>query len=155
MKILRLLNKKYFSIVLIFLFGFNSFAEEQPIDIWNIDKKKVEEKDQNNSIIQKSEINDQTSFESNVYNMQSKTGNNIIELDQNINSESIKIIGLYDPEDNGLDINMWSNTDGNQIKKIFLKLDKLNLSQDATEIMNILMLTNSYNPKINISEKEF
>tara|TARA_B100000900_G_scaffold176378_1_gene149610 strand:- start:1 stop:1773 length:1773 start_codon:yes stop_codon:yes gene_type:complete len=155
MKILRLLNKKYFSIILFFLFGFNSFAEEQPADIWNIDKEKIEESDQNNSIIQKSKINDQTSFESNVYNMQTETGNNIVELDQNINSESIKIIGLYDPEDNGLDINMWSNTDGDQIKKIFLKLDKLNLSQDATEIMNILMLTNSYNPKINISEKEF
>jgi len=155
MKILRLLNKKYFSIALFFLLGFNSFAEEQPVDIWNIDKKIVEEKDQNNLIIQKKDINDQISFESNVYNMQSETGNNIIELDQNINSESIKIIGLYDPEDHGLDINMWSNTDGDQLRNIFLKLDKLNLSQDATEIMNTLMLTNSYNPKINISEKEF
>jgi len=39
MKILKLLNKKYFSIIIFFLFGFNSFAEEKPVDIWNIDKK--------------------------------------------------------------------------------------------------------------------
>ncbi len=155
MKILRLLNKKYFSIALFFLLGFNSFAEEQPVDIWNTDKKNIEEKNQNESIITKDEINDQTSFESNVYNMQSKNGDSIIELDQNIDSEQIKIIGLYDPEDYGLDINMWSNTDGDQLRNIFLKLDKLNLSKDAAEIMNILMLTNSYSPKNNITEKEF
>ena len=155
MKILKLLNKKYFSIVLFFLLGFNSLAEEQPADIWNIDKKKIEEKAQNDPIIKKDEISDQTSFESNVYKMQPETNTNTIKLDQNINSEQIKIIGLYDPEDHGLDINMWSNTSGDQLRNIFLRLDKLNLSKDATEIMNILMLTNSYNPKINISEKEF
>ena len=47
MKILRLLNKKYFSILLILLIGFSSYAEEQPVDIWNIDKKN---KDENSSI---------------------------------------------------------------------------------------------------------
>ena len=40
MKILKLLNKKHFSILLFFLIGFNLFAEEQPVDIWNLDKKK-------------------------------------------------------------------------------------------------------------------
>ena len=155
MKILKLLNKKHFSILLFFLIGFNLFAEEQPVDIWNLDKKKIEEINQNDSIKPKEEIDNQKTFESNVYNMQSETETNIIELDQNINSEQIKIIGLYDPEDHGLDINMWANTDGDRLRNIFIKLDKLNLSKDATEIMNILMLTNSYNPKINISEKEF
>ena len=41
MKILRLLNKKYLSIILIvFFIGSYSQAEDEPIDIWNIDKKK-------------------------------------------------------------------------------------------------------------------
>ena len=31
----------------------------------------------------------------------------------------------------------------------------MQLSQDATELMNIILLTNSYNPKINITEEEF
>ena len=43
MKILKLLNKKYFSIIIIFLFHLlMSIAEDQPIDIWNIDKKAIE-----------------------------------------------------------------------------------------------------------------
>ena len=42
MKILRLLNKNYFSIIFILFFGYYSYAEEQPVDIWNIDKKKLE-----------------------------------------------------------------------------------------------------------------
>ena len=37
MKILRLLNKKSFTIVLIILFGFSVYAEDA--DIWNIEKK--------------------------------------------------------------------------------------------------------------------
>ena len=39
MKILKLLNKKYFSIILIILFVQITQAEEKPVDIWNIDEK--------------------------------------------------------------------------------------------------------------------
>ena len=42
MKTLKLLNKKYFSIVLVLFFGLNLFAEEQPVDIWNIDKEQIQ-----------------------------------------------------------------------------------------------------------------
>ena len=41
MKILRLLNnKKIIIFFFIFLLNSNSIAEDQPIDIWNIEKKK-------------------------------------------------------------------------------------------------------------------
>ena len=40
MKILKLLNKKIISITLVCLIFFTSvFAEEKPIDIWNLEKK--------------------------------------------------------------------------------------------------------------------
>ena len=43
MKILKLLNKKILSLIIIFLLSsFDSIAEEEPIDIWNIDKKEIE-----------------------------------------------------------------------------------------------------------------
>ena len=42
MRILKLLNKKYFIIIFIF-FSFNSHAEEKPVDIWNIDKENIEQ----------------------------------------------------------------------------------------------------------------
>ena len=87
--------------------------------------------------------------------MQTNNESNDIEFEEKLNSKNIKIVGLYDPEDYGLDINMWSNSDGDQIKNIFLKLNKINLSKDASEIMKISMLTNAYYPQKNISEAEF
>ena len=43
MKLLKLLNNKYLSIIIIFSFSsIFAIAEDQPIDIWNIDKKSIE-----------------------------------------------------------------------------------------------------------------
>ena len=155
MKILKSLSKNFFFIFIILVIKFNSLAEDQPVDIWNIDKKEEKE----NSIISNSsfekEIKDKKELESNIYKMQSPKQPDIIELDQNVDSKIIKIVGLYDPEDYGLDINMWSNSDGDQLKNIFSKLKKINLSDDAKEIMKISILTNSYYPQKNISEEEF
>ena len=67
----------------------------------------------------------------------------------------IKIVGLYDPADNGLDINMWSKSNGDQIQNIFKRINKINLSKDASEILNILLLTNAHYPEINISKNQF
>ena len=52
-----------------------------------------------------------------------------IELDQDLNYKKIKILGLYDPEEFGLNINMWSNSDGDQLKNIFAKLNNMSLSK--------------------------
>ena len=41
MKILKLLNKKYFSIIFFLFIGLSVHAEDQPADIWNIEKKKL------------------------------------------------------------------------------------------------------------------
>tara|TARA_B100001057_G_scaffold73380_1_gene67696 strand:+ start:173 stop:1945 length:1773 start_codon:yes stop_codon:yes gene_type:complete len=155
MKISKLLNKKFFSILLILFFGLNSNAEEQPVDIWNIDKKKIENNSSGSEI--KNLDNDETkyNFESDIYKMQSKKADDSIKLDENVGIDEIKIYGLYDPEDYGLDMNMWLNSDGNQLRNIFSKLDKIDLSNDATELMKISLLTNSYSPKKNITEKEF
>ena len=78
--------------------------------------------------------------------MQPKTIKNQIEFDQNLASDQVRILGLYDPEENGLDINMWSNSDGDQLKNILQK-KKMEFSEDAKEIMNISVLTNSHYPK--------
>ena len=157
MKILKLLNKKNFSIILALFFSLASFAEEQPVDIWNLEK----DKDNSNNTLSINEENitenNQSEFgvESDIYKMQSKKKKNLIELDQNLNKKDIKILGLYDPEDYSLDINMWSNSDGDQLKRIFSKIHKIDLSDDATEIIKIALLTNAHSPKKNISEKDF
>ncbi len=87
--------------------------------------------------------------------MQSSKNNNSIKLEEDLTLNKTEIFGLFDPDDNGLDIDMWTNSDGDQLKNIFLKIDKINLSKDASEIMKISLLTNSYPPTKNILEKDF
>ena len=156
MKILRLLNNKKIIIFLsIFLLNSNSIAEDQPIDIWNIDKKKVEENHSSEKNIIEGNDSKKKLFESDIYKMQSDKKNNEIELDQDLSSRELKIFGLYDPEDYSLDINMWINSDGDQLRNLFTKLNKIKLSDDAVELVEITILTNAYYPKKNITEQEF
>ena len=152
MKISKLLNKKYLSIIIIFLFSsFCVIAEEKPVDIWNIDKKVIETESEINSSDEKIEV----STESNIYSMQADKKKDPIKLDQELVSKEIKIVGLYDPEEYGLSINMWSNSDGSNLKNLFASINKFDLSNDASEILNISLLTNAYYPSQNISEQEF
>ena len=155
MKILKLLNKKKIIFILTFLFSLDVFAEDKPVDIWNLEKeilkKKSIEKNQNTKDV----IQELENTESSIYKNQSKKKNKTIMLDETLNTKDIKIIGLYDPDDYDLDINMWSNSDGQQLKNIFSNLNNLDLSNDASEIMEILMLTNTFYPKKNITEDEF
>ena len=153
MKILKLLNKKYFLIIIILLLGLNAQAEDNPVDIWNIEEEKIKTTSEKTSSTQIEK--NKTEKEVSIYEMQSQNPTNVINLDQNINSQSIKIVGLYDPEDYGLNINMWANSDGDQLKNILSKLSKINLSKDANEIVQIALFTNSYYPEKNIKEKEF
>ena len=153
MKILRLLNKKIFLFLLISFLGLNVHAEDQPVDIWNIDKN--ENNISNDQPIENKPSDSTEINESNIYKMQSQKKLDPIELDVSLDNEKINIYGLYDPEDYDLDISMWSNSNGDQLKTIFSRLNKIDLSNDASEIMKIVLLTNAYLPTKNISEKEF
>ena len=130
-------------------------AEEQPVDIWNLDKKLEDNVLSDSKKIEQQDIEIETSSEIDIYKMQTHKKKNSIELDENLIENKTELFGLFDPEDNSLDINMWSYSDGDQLKKIFSKLDKITLSEDASEIMRVSLLTNAYSPKKNISEKEF
>ncbi len=155
MKILRLLNKKYLSIILIIIF-FNTdvSSEDKPIDIWNINEEQVDSID-SKDISLSTESENKSIQESSIYGLQSQKQIDTVEVDSKLFSKEIKIIGLYDPEDYNLKIDMWSNSNGDQLKNLFSNLDKLDLSEDASDLMNIVLLTNAHYPKKNISEKEF
>ena len=155
MKILKLLNKTYLSILIILYFSMvNSFSENEPVDIWNIDKEQIQENSEDKELISTTESELGTE-KIDVFNMQTKKRSDSIKVDETLNSKEIKIIGLFDPEDFGLKIDMWSNSNGDQLKYLFNNLAKINLSSDASELMNIVLLTNAYYPKKNISEKDF
>ena len=151
MKILKLLNKNFFFIFFIYLVFLNPIhAEDNPIDIWNLEKKENETVEE--TVTSKGENNnDQIS----VFDMQSDKNTGSIELDENLISKEVKIVGLYDPEEHGLTIDMWTNSDGQKLKSLFDSLEKINLSNDALEIMEVSLLTNAHYPNQNITENEF
>jgi len=150
MKNLKLLNKKYLLVILFFFFEFTAQSQE-PVDIWNNEEKKTIE---NNDVNQSNEEKD--IIQNSIYKMQSQKDDELnIKEDLTLASNKIKIIGLYDPSENGLDIDMWSNSNGDQILNIFKRINKMNLSKDASNILNILLLTNAHYPVINISKDQF
>ena len=152
MKILKLLNKVHLSIFIIIislLTVIDLKAEEELVDIWKIEKK---EKNKDN-------INEEELFDNSTINNSTNITNDYdsVEIIQNLELENNKIIlaGIYDPADNGLSMDMWSNSDGNEIIKIFNRLKKIKLSNDSKRILDIALLTNSYFPKKNMEEEIF
>ena len=80
MKILKLLNKKNLSIIIFSLLSFSSFAEDKPVDIWNLEKQEVETiSEENLSVENKKEVS-----ESSIYKMQSDKNEDSIKLDQEL-----------------------------------------------------------------------
>ena len=150
MKSLKLLNKKYLSIILFYLLFGPTAHSQEPIDIWNIEKKLPTES------IEIIDNNEEDTIQNSIYKMQTQKDSELnIEEDETLTSSKIKIVGLYDPAENGLDINMWSQSNGDQILNIFKRINKIDLSKDASEILDILLLTNAHYPKINISKDQF
>ena len=153
MKILKLLNNKSFSIFCCFFIFFsqNLSAEDDLVDIWDLEEMSKKEILSDNNKIQEENINKNKIFEIQSY----KTNLESIVEDQNLSSKKNNIVGIYDPEDNDLSIEMWVNSDGANILKIIKKVQKINLSDDATAILNLALLTNSYFPQKNINNEQF
>ena len=152
MKNLKLLSKKLLFIIFILFTSFKVYSSDKPVDIWKINEKNNDQNSETNLSIEA--INDSSS-EITIYNNKSNDDTLRIVQDSSINSKKIKITGLYDPQDYDLSINMWSNSDGYQLKDLFGRIAKIDLSEDASELMNISILINAHYPKKNITEKEF
>ncbi len=149
MKTLRQLSNYtlFKSLIVFFIFFSSVIAEDEPVDIWKIEKQ---EKINDN----KNEIEDVSDTESNL-----KIINTSDQYTQIISNTSLEdrdlIVGLYDPSDNGLKLDMWMQSDGNEIKKLINKINSLDLSNDANQILDIALLTYSEIPNKNINEDEF
>ena len=155
MKISRLLNKKNFLFFLFFIFYTYVFANE-PVDIWNIDKTTTENNiDQNTKEnIATEEIKEDAISVYNLNSQNSEINRNQVLLENNLDDE-ISLYGLYDPDVNNLSLQMWNESNGIEIKKIFDKILSLNLSEDAMDILEIALMTNSTPPVKNISSEDF
>ena len=152
MRISKLLNKSYLSILFCFLFLQNTeLYSNEPVDIWSLENQKDLEEKSLNEVAQ-----DENKSEKTLYELQGeKNINSTIELDSQLQSDQIEIVGIYDPSENDITIDMWKNSDGNKILDLYRKIQKIDLSHDSKEILKISLLTNSYVPTKNISNDQF
>ena len=138
----KLILFTFFINILIFNFTI-SFAA---VDIWEKKKKK---NDQSNQINNEKEIK----IESPIL---SEDINKIIIIDENeIKDPEKSVIGIFDPEENNFNLNMWSQSDGEDVKKILKRIDKLNLSKLSEDLLYQVLFTNAYPPKANLNSEEF
>ena len=143
------LNSKFFlTFFLAFSFCFSATGEET-IDIWNEKKDKTEKK-----ILRKNNISKETKIDSSKIEVKEKKQEIKISDNENTDPE-IKLVGLYEPQKNDLNLDMWSSTDGDIIKDILVRIDKIKLSKFSEEIFINTILTYSYPPKNKFSQDEF
>ena len=109
MSVIKLLNSINKISTLFFLLTFSNLlaVENKPVDIWQ-NKNQVNTKDEQ---LKKEDSENKPSI--NFTNMEE---NKIKEIEifesSNPENEEIKLVGLYDPQENDLTLDMWSNSDG-------------------------------------------
>ncbi len=134
--------------LLIFLILCLPLKGEEQIDIWNKTKSKELNKTiQNNTTLNKTE---------NSKILNTSTINNDIEIENNISnlSDSSKIFGIYEPAKNNFDLNMWSQTDAEKVRSSFKRINKIKLSNTATQLFEKTILSIAYPPR-GMDDKEF
>ena len=125
---------------------------EEKIDIWKNNKNKKQVI--NNSKISK---NKQELQKLNIDSIKKIELNQNIEIEDKIfsdNTNEAKVFGIYDPEDNDFNLNMWSSTNADDIKASLKRLEKIKLSKTANQILERILLSFSYAPE-GISEDGF
>ena len=118
--------------------------EDQPVDLWEDQEIKNNQTDAEKDIT----IENPTISED--------INKIIIKIDENKNEEHKEtVVGIFDPEENNFNLNMWSETDGEDIKKVLKRIDKLKLSKLSEDLLFLVLFTNSYPPKKNLNADEF
>ena len=125
---------------------FNSALAVTAEDIW---KKKENQNEQNNQTNEE-EITIQSPV------LSDDVGEVKLSIDEKkIEESDHTVIGIFDPEKNDFNLNMWSSSDGEDIKNILKRIDKLKLSQFSEDLLFQVLFTNAYPPKTNLSSHEF
>ena len=143
------LSRIFLKFLFIYLFFYQSIlAEEKGVDIWNNKNKTKTE-----NINVKETIKQEPKIDISKINQNQKES---IEIKENQSQDAkIKLIGLYDPGQNDLSLEMWMSTNGELIKQSLKRIEKIKLSKFSEEIFLNTILTFSYSPQKNLNDKEF
>ena len=125
----------------------NPIYADQPADIW---KKKENKNEQNSQIDDEKELVIESPILSEDINKIT------VKIDeQKISISDQAVIGIFDPEDNNFSLNMWSQSDGEDIKNILKRINKIKLSKLSEDLLFQILFTNAYPPKTNLTSTEF
>ena len=135
-------------VVLLMIIFTTSLSSEEKIDIWkNKEKKKTETQN-----LEKENIKESSELKS---SQTIKTPEKIqIQESSSIDVNEQKVYGIYDPETNNFNLNMWSTTKAEDLRSSLKRLSKIELSQSSNEILESILLSFSYPPQ-GMTEKEF
>jgi hypothetical protein len=141
---LNKLNFFLFFILIIFLGHNISFAA---VDIW-------EKKEKNNEQNRKPNNEIETKIENTINS--EDLNSTVIKINESaVENSSDSVIGIFDPEENNFNLDMWTLSDGEDIKKVLKRIDKLQLSKLSEDILFQVLFTNAYPPKNNLSPEDF
>ena len=142
------LSKLILFLILSIILTFKSaVSEEEPANIW---EKKEDKKEEINESGEEKDIKIESPI------LSGDVEKIVIKIDENIiESQNETVIGIFDPEENNFNLNMWSNTDGEEIKKVLKRINKLKLSKLSEDLLFQILFTNAYPPKKNLDSEEF
>ena len=139
----KLIHSAFFIFVLTFVFS-PIFAA---VDIWKQNEKKDEKNIQTTN-------EEEITIESPIISEDIEKV--IIKIDENkIEDSEQSVIGIFDPEKNNFNLDMWSRSDGEDVKKILNRINRLKLSKLSEDLLFEVLFTNAYPPKTNLSSDEF
>ncbi len=145
-RLLHLSKLTLFLIIFTFTFQKSILAENEAADIWadneNSTSEEIIDTDQEIKIESPILSDDVTKL--------------VIKIDEDeLKKNSNSVIGIFDPEENNFNLNMWSKADGDEIKKVLKRIDKLKLSRISEDLLFKILFTNAYSPKNNLNDEEF
>ena len=145
-KLLHLSKFIQFSI-LFTLLVFDAVFASTAINIW-------EKKENNSDQVEEPDLEEKIKIESPI--LSDDVEKITIEInEQTIEDTDRSVIGIFDPEDNNFSLQMWSQSDGNEIKKILKRINNLKLSGLSDDLLFQVLFTNAYPPKKNLNGEEF
>ena len=126
----------------IIFFTVSVYAEEA-VDIWKQKQKQ-------------NQVNEENKPESNNSIISTKIKKLTVSINENqIEDSEYGIVGLFDPEKNNFNLDMWINSNGEDIKQALKRINKLKLSETSEDLLFQVLFTNAYSPKDNLSTEEF
>ena len=128
--------------------SFLPLCAEEEIDIWSKENKENSENPQikidssnktlNTEVFNKSKINNEIKIENEISG----------------NLRDAELFGIYEPANSNFNLNMWSQTDAEDIRSSLKRINKIKLSKFAQNLFENTFFSFSYPPK-GMDNKEF